>query len=152
MWSYYELLTDLSPAEIAVTKRRIATGELHPMEAKKQLGYALVKDFHSPEAAVCALGEWEKIVQRGEEPGDIPAVDLPRSACQGNDIHIDRLLPKIGLAESRTDATRKIKAGSVYINKLRYVDLVLSGQVGIPFTVQVGKQWRRVRQAVCEDN
>jgi tyrosyl-tRNA synthetase len=152
MWQYWELLTDKSAADIAEMKRRIGVGDLHPMEAKKQLGYTLVKDFHSPEAAVCALGEWEKIVQRGEEPGDIPAVDLPRSACQGNDIHIDRLLPKIGLAESRTDATRKIKAGSVYINKLRYVDLVLSGQVGIPFTVQVGKQWRRVRQAVCEDN
>src|SRR3984957_640501 len=38
MFRYYELLTDVSMTEIAATQERIARGELHPMEAKIELG------------------------------------------------------------------------------------------------------------------
>src|SRR5450432_3851183 len=36
MFRYYELLTDLSMADIATMQRRIAAGELHPMTAKSE--------------------------------------------------------------------------------------------------------------------
>src|SRR5215469_4007779 len=38
MWSYYELATDRSPAEIAALESEVASGTLHPMEAKMKLG------------------------------------------------------------------------------------------------------------------
>ena len=38
MWSYYELLTDLAPAEIGALKTRVADGDLHPKRAKLDLG------------------------------------------------------------------------------------------------------------------
>src|SRR5439155_10350274 len=34
MWSYYELVTDRTPEEIAAVKEEVKLGALHPMEAK----------------------------------------------------------------------------------------------------------------------
>src|SRR5437763_3403954 len=48
MWKYYELLTDLSLAEIAKLK------DGHPMQAKKALAARIVTDFHSAAAAMSA--------------------------------------------------------------------------------------------------
>ena len=38
MWRYWTLLTDLRPHEIEAMKNDVASGALHPMEAKKRLG------------------------------------------------------------------------------------------------------------------
>ena len=58
-------------------------------------------------------------------------------------MRVDKMLARIGLADSVTDATRKIKAGAVEINGIRIRDLVL-GELPAEMIVQVGKQWRRV--------
>jgi tyrosyl-tRNA synthetase len=56
-------------------------------------------------------------------------------------------LPKIllgtNLAESRTDAERKIKAGAVEINGVKYTDLkFMNPPEGSVF--HVGKKWKRI--------
>src|SRR5439155_20595878 len=48
MWKYYELLTDLSLAEIANLKSE------HPMQTKKGLAERIVSDFHSAATAKAA--------------------------------------------------------------------------------------------------
>jgi tyrosyl-tRNA synthetase len=37
MWSYYELVTDRTPQEIAALKQEVTGGKLHPMDAKMRL-------------------------------------------------------------------------------------------------------------------
>ena len=44
---YFELLTDLAPAELAA----IRSGESHPMESKKRLATAIVAEYHDSAAA-----------------------------------------------------------------------------------------------------
>src|SRR5271166_5443897 len=51
MWRYYELVTDVSMAEIERMKREVASGEAHPMKLKQELGRRIVADFHGPAAA-----------------------------------------------------------------------------------------------------
>jgi len=46
MWTYYELLTDLSPEQVLALKKRVESGELHPREAKVKLATQIVDDFH----------------------------------------------------------------------------------------------------------
>src|SRR5438105_4986362 len=46
MWRYYELLTDLLPAEIERMKGDAAAGRAHPMTLKKELAQRIVADFH----------------------------------------------------------------------------------------------------------
>src|SRR5246500_3454464 len=60
MWRYYELVTDVTSAQIEELKKKVASGEAHPMKVKKELGRILVKDFHSAEAAAHAAENWSK--------------------------------------------------------------------------------------------
>jgi len=51
MWKYWTLLTDLRSSEIAAMQAEVAAGKLHPMQAKKNLAWGIVRDFHSAAAA-----------------------------------------------------------------------------------------------------
>jgi tyrosyl-tRNA synthetase len=166
MFRYYELLTDMSLAQIGEMRAKIAAGELHPMEAKIALGKSIVTDFHSAQDAAHAADVFNSVVRRKEVPEDIPTVPLPEgvrvTVSQRSDgskhielalsdtipladsIRMDKLLAKVGLAESVSDGLRKIKAGAVEINGEKVRDLVLLDPPA-ELVIQVGKNWRRVR-------
>lgn len=134
MWRYWELLTDQSLAEIGAMKSE------DPMQVKMRLARQIVADFHSAAAADQAQADFNREVREGQQPADIETVLL------GPDIGFS--LPKIllgtGLAESRTDAERKIKAGAVEIDGVRHTDLkaVIPAEGAV---LHVGKKWKRVR-------
>src|SRR5258706_337434 len=44
MWSYYELLTDRTPQEIAALKKEVSGGKLHTMDAKIRLAQEEISD------------------------------------------------------------------------------------------------------------
>ena len=144
MLRYYELLTDVSLAEIAEMRFQIEAGILHPMEAKMRLGRMIVTDFHSNDAAQQAQDEFTRVVRRKETPVDIPEVALPEGVRVDGGIRIDKLIAKIGLADSVTDAARKLKAGSVKVNEQAVSELVFTLDGNAERLIQVGKHWRRV--------
>jgi tyrosyl-tRNA synthetase len=144
MFRYYELLTDMSVADIAAMRGRIHSGELHPMRAKMELGRMIVKDFHGHAAANSAQEEFTKVVRQHDVPSDIETVDLPDGVRTDNAIRVDKLLAKVGLADSVSDAVRKIKAGAVEIDRSKHSELVLN-DAGAMLTIQVGRKWKRVR-------
>src|ERR1700682_5573136 len=51
MWRYWTLLTDLRQGEIEQMQTDVASGALHPMEAKKRLARTIAGGFHSEAAA-----------------------------------------------------------------------------------------------------
>ena len=138
MFRYYELLTDKSLAEIAAIR-----AEMHPMEAKLALARMIVTDFHSAADAARAAEVFNAVVRRKEVPADIPAVPLPEGVGVANGIRVDKLLARIGLADSVSDAARKIKAGAVEINGEKVKDLVLASPAA-ELVIQAGKNWRKV--------
>ena len=138
MWRYYLLLTDVSESEIAAMK-----SGMHPMDAKIALGKRIVADFHSAEEADRAVEVFTKVVRQKEIPEDIPVVPLPEGVTKDGAIRVDKLLAKIGLTDSVTDAVRKIKAGAVEINGEKVKDLALASPPA-ELTIQVGKKWRKV--------
>jgi len=83
MWSYYELLTDRSLGDIEAMKRRIDAGELHPMQAKMDLGRMIVTDFHSAAEAKRAEEEFTRVVRQGEKPAEITAVRIDGVELRG---------------------------------------------------------------------
>jgi len=144
MYRYYELLTDFSMAQIEEMRSRIARGELHPMEAKIALGKSIVSDFHSAQDAERAAEVFNSVVRRKEMPDDIQDALCPEEARTAAGIRVGKLLAKIGLAPSVTEAARRIKAGAVEINGQKVRDLVLPDPPA-ELVIQVGKNWRRVR-------
>src|SRR5262249_25574302 len=113
MWRYYELLTDVRSQQIATMKNDAASGQAHPMQMKKDLAQSIVEDFHSAQAAEKAGEDWAKQFQKDEVPETIEetAVDVPE-----NRIRIDKLLSRIGLSGSVSDAGRMVKQGAVKVN------------------------------------
>ena len=119
MWRYWMLLTDLRPAEIKAMRQDVASNKLHPMEAKKRLARTITAGFHSEAAAQQADEDWEKQFQRKEMPENVEEVCLDKHQlgwnAESQTIRVDKLLVRSGLAESATDATRKLKSNAISI-------------------------------------
>jgi tyrosyl-tRNA synthetase len=143
MFRYYELLTDVSLAEIDQMRLKIQRGDLHPMQAKMDLARSIVRDFHSAADAARAADEFNRVVRQGEVPAEIRTSPLPEGVRHASGIRIDKLLAKVGLAESISDATRKLKAGAVAVNGSKVSGLVLPEPPG-EWVIQVGKSWHRI--------
>lgn len=120
MWRYWTLLTDLRPAAIEQMRQDVASGALHPMEAKKRLARTITTDFHSEAAAQQADEDWAKQFQRREIPSSVEEILIGKDSIGWNgdkqSIRIDKLLVQCHMAESATEATRKLKSHAVYID------------------------------------
>jgi tyrosyl-tRNA synthetase len=138
MWRYYLLLTDKSEAEIVRMRE-----SMHPMEAKIALAKQIVTDYHSPDDANHAAEVFTRVVRHKEVPEDIQTLALPEGVMKDGALRVDKLLPKAGLAESVSDAVRKIKAGAVEINGQKVRDLALPNPPS-EMVIQVGKNWRKI--------
>jgi tyrosyl-tRNA synthetase len=109
MWSYYELLTDRTPQEIAAMKKDIASGALHPMDAKMRLAQEVISGFHGEEAARKAAEHFQRVFRDRQVPEEAPIFKVP----SGEPRRIVSLLVDAGAVPSRTEAERLIKQGGV---------------------------------------
>ena len=141
MWSYYDLLTDVLTVQIDALKRGILTGERHPMEIKKSLAKLIVKDFHSTEEADVAATDWAAQFQEGRVPDHVLEVAIEVTE---DGVRLDKLLFRVDLAESVSDAGRKLKQGAVRVNGTVQTDPVVRIDLSHPVTLQVGRKIRKV--------
>ncbi len=153
MWRYYELVTDVSMADIERMKADVASGAAHPMKLKQELGKRIVADFHSPEAAEQAAQDWSRMFQKDETPEDLPVIHVEfeevaaphASTSDGNlQVKLDKLLARTGLATSVTDGLRKVKQNAVKIDGDLKTELVVAVKIGTEFTLRAGKKMVRV--------
>jgi len=135
MWRYYELLTDVQVSDIEKMKR-----ESHPMDAKKELARRIVSDFHSAEAADKAKEDWAKQFQKNEVPDAVEEVTVEESKMR-----LDKLLARVGLADSVSDAVRKVKQKSVRVSGEVNTDPASQIDFQQPITLQVGRKIKKVR-------
>jgi tyrosyl-tRNA synthetase len=145
MWRYYELLTDVSLADIEKMK-----DEAHPMQAKKELARRIVEDFHGAGVAAKAGEDWAKQFQKDEAPEDIEKMQIrigaiavanpedfkkPEWAAEEElrkiiylpdektvnadpNFHVarvEKLLMELRLVSSISEGSRKLKEGAVTI-------------------------------------
>ena len=121
MWRYWTLLTDLRQSEIDAMRADVASGALHPMEAKKRLARTIVGGFWGSEAAQGADEQWARQFQQksddveGLEEIRIPYAEIAGSG-DGHSIRVPKLLVRAGLASSGAEATRKLAEKAVRID------------------------------------
>ncbi len=153
MWSYWTLLTDLRQSEIDQMQADVASGKLHPMDAKKQLARTITAGFHSEDTADHAAENWAKQFQQKETPEDLEEIrvsyaDLvgPSGAPSSSDlpglqIRVPKLLVKLGLASSGAEASRKLAEKAVKVDGELVTNSVLP-LTAFParLTVQIGKR------------
>lgn len=137
MWRYYELLTDLAPAEIEGMKEAAERGERNPRDVKAELARRIIADFYSEAEAQEASDEFDRMFREHQIPEDVPVIE--RSA---EPIKLTKLLAAERLASSVSDAQRKIGEGGVKINgeKVSDVKFDVTGNAGEEVLIQVGKR------------
>jgi tyrosyl-tRNA synthetase len=112
MWSYYELVTDRTPAEIAAWQAEVASGKLHPMEAKMKLGQEIIAGFHGASAAQRAAENFQRVFRDRQAPEDAPVHKLPCGPAK----KLSALLAELQLAPSKSEADRLVKQKGVEID------------------------------------
>ena len=110
MWDYYELLTDLSVADINTLKQGVASGVTHPKQAKVDLAKHVVGDFHSVQEAQEAAEEFERRFSRKEVP-EVVEEWMGRVPEEGQ--RLTALMVAAGMAKSGSAATRVLSQGGV---------------------------------------
>jgi tyrosyl-tRNA synthetase len=150
MWRYYELLTDLTIPEIEALQAAVKAATLHPMRAKKDLAKRIIADFHSAAEAEAAEENWSRQFQKDEVPEnleevEIAAADVGTVADGGVNANLGKVLAHAGLAESNSDAQRKIKAGSVKIDGETCKELYLQLSLPAEKIFRVGRKMKKVR-------
>jgi tyrosyl-tRNA synthetase len=140
MWRYYELLSDLPLHEIQTIKSNVASGSLHPMEAKKQLGAELVTRFHGTAAADGAKNYFETRFQKRAAPAEVRQRFAAREP-----IWICRLIVNLKFAKSTSDARRLIAQGAVRVDGAVINDAHFQFHAPANRLLEVGKN--RIAQA-----
>src|SRR5712692_6334419 len=64
MWRYYELLTDVTPSDIAEMQQSVGSGRAHPFDLKMHLAYDIVFSFHGTLAADSAKQAFEAQIRK----------------------------------------------------------------------------------------
>ena len=142
MWDYYELLTDLSLADINTLKQGVASGVTHPKQAKVDLAKHVVGDFHSVQEAQEAAEEFERRFSRKEVP-EVVEEWMGRVPEEGQ--RLTALMVAAGMAKSGSAATRVLSQGGVKIDGVRVEDRfhTIAATQG-SFVLQVGKRALRI--------
>ena len=142
MWTYYELLTDVSLEDIQQLQSAVKKGSKHPKEVKINLAVKIVTDFHSAVSAAAAAEEFERRFARKELPLDAPEQIITFDV---NRLRLSSLMVDLGLASSSSGATRVIDQGGVKIDGERILDKWHEFDPSSKsFILQVGKKARRV--------
>ena len=133
MWRYYELCTDLSPAEIA----SLRASDRNPRDIKVDLAKKLVADFHSPAAAAKAEDDFNALFRSKQAPDDIEERTLAAGPRK-----LPRLLVELSLAPSMAEARRLIEQGGVYVGGERHshTDFEVIIDPSLTVLIQVGKR------------
>jgi len=165
MWKYYTFLTDLPQSQIDAMQAEVASGSLHPMQAKKNLAHSITADFHSPTEADHAAESWATQFQQKGVADDAPEVTVSLSTeglmavaaahggvptpttdpSLGTDLRLPKLLVLAGLAASAGEAQRKLKENAVSINGTKTSQLAVSrAALGETPTLRLGKKSVRI--------
>jgi len=135
MFRYFELVTRISPEEIAGLRR------LHPMEAKKRLARIVTAQYHGEAAAAEAEAEFVRVIQNRQVPEIIETVAL---VAEGDGIPVWKALTAAGIASSNSEARRKMGEGGVRVDGERVIDLERVLGRGSQVVLQLGRRFKRV--------
>src|SRR5262249_31735004 len=152
IWTYYELLTDLSRQEIGALRDSVKSSKLHPKRAKEDLAKRIVDEFHSTTSAGIGGGdsgpvsigtstaaEFNRVFRDRQAPSDIPENYI---GSEPGRMRLSRALVRLEATDSRAEAERLIKQGAVEIDGAVVSDPTFEFDLGVPrkYLLKVGKK------------
>jgi tyrosyl-tRNA synthetase len=142
MPAYFQYATAWPPERVEEVAKQLASGELHPNQAKRLLARTVVDLYQGDGAGSAAEAEFDRVFKDHAVPDAVPDKDLTTAGPQ----LLSRWLLDAELVTSNRQGVREIEAGSVKIEgegvgeNREYAPSELDGRV-----VQVGKRkWARI--------
>ncbi len=132
---YFELLTDVPADELSRIEAQLADGEVNPRDLKRRLARELASLYYSPEEALAAQKEFDRVFVKKKLPEEIPEVHIYRGPML-----ICKLLWAAGLSESVSHAKRMIKQGAVRLNGDKVTDSLMKVDLDEEIVIQMGKR------------
>jgi tyrosyl-tRNA synthetase len=150
MFRYYELLTDITLAELEDWRKEIRGETLNPKNLKSKLAKMIVADFWGEVQAEKAAQEFELVFKQKEVPEELEVhvVDSVKISPGTKQIHIVDVLEEI--LGSRGEGKRMIRQGGVSIdgNRLDDIEQRLDFAKKTEFVLKIGK--RRFYKVVAD--
>jgi len=139
MYKYYELLTD---EDVGKIKSDVASGKLHPKEAKVNLAKIIVTQYHSKAEADRQSEEFDRAFKDKGFPRDIKLIEVSVSADSVS--VVEAISDLTHLLGSRSEAKRKIQEGAVEVDGSRVVNIDFELKAGREYNVRVGRKFARI--------
>jgi tyrosyl-tRNA synthetase len=132
MGIYMRLVTRFSPPEIAQIEKDVASGVLHPRDAKMKMAKEIVSIFYSEAEAQAGQDHFIKMFQQKEIPDEMPEYEL-----QSGQTVVDVILAA-SMAESKSKARQLIDQKGVRLDG----EVLERGDAPFPHpgVLQVGKR------------
>lgn len=132
MGIYMRLVTRFSPPEIAQIEKDVASGALHPRDAKMKMAKEIVSIFYSEAEAQAGQDNFIKMFQQKEIPDEMPEYEL-----QSGQTIVDVILAA-SMAESKSKARQLIDQKGVRLDG----EVLERGDAPFPHSgvLQVGKR------------
>lgn len=137
IYTYYELATDISNADLAKVKTDLENPEVNPRNIKRTLAKKLVEMYHSSESANEAEEEFDKIFIKKEIPDEIPLFEITNGQ---KEISILDLITTVDFAPSKGEARRLIQQGGVTLDGEKIADISATVQLKPENILKVGKR------------
>jgi tyrosyl-tRNA synthetase len=137
MLRYYELLSDISPANLDKLAHDLESGAKHPRDAKEELAWEITARYHGAAAAEDAAREFAHIFREKGLPEEIEEAVLTVTAER---VWLPKVLLEAGLAASTSEARRLISQGGVQVDGEKITDVNAEMPAGQRFLLQVGKR------------
>jgi tyrosyl-tRNA synthetase len=104
---YFECVTDLDMAEVRKIEGGIVSGEIHPKDAKIQLGVEIVKMFWGENLANVAKENFKKVFSDGAVPENIQEVLVEKNT------KLSQILLENKLISSKTEMQRLVEENAI---------------------------------------
>ncbi len=119
MIKYYRLASTYPVDEIDAIEEALATDNLHPNKAKRDLAKNIVEAYHGKDAAIEAEEAFDRVFKKHEAPKDIDEHRVEFKINDEGKVYLPALLLEIGLASSASEGRRLIDSGGVRVNDVQ---------------------------------
>jgi tyrosyl-tRNA synthetase len=116
MPQYYRLVTRWTAGEVDELEKGVASGKIHPRDAKMKMAHEVTEIFHGEEAAKQAEENFVSVFQKGSLPDEMPSYTL-RNGQTVLDVLIEG-----ELASSKSEGRRLIQQNGVRLDGMTLTD------------------------------
>jgi tyrosyl-tRNA synthetase len=116
MPQYFRLVTRWTAIEVTELEKSIASGKIHPRDAKMKMAYEVTEIFHGVEAAKRAEENFISVFQKGSLPEEMPSFTLKKGQT------VLDVLIEGSLASSKSEGRRLIQQNGVRLDGTTLTD------------------------------